>query len=310
MTGNIEIADARGPDVCCDRAVHREQEGTTGASLHDTSTDSQEVLALLRQLQADSLQVLDQVRPELDDRQAVGVNAKGDKQRDFDIVADEWIRQWLSEHFESGVVESEEQKGAFEFGSGKHGYRFIIDPVDGSDNFARGLPLSAISLAMLPRQLALSTDGVAYALVGDTSGPGAVVAARGNGAESNGQRVHTSKTRRLRDAFVSCELNHWAPDASLAELMRSCSGMRVYGCASRALCLVAVGALDAHIDVRNRLTPESFLAASLLVTEAGGHICRLDGGALGPFQSLQDRTTLVAASTRELAQEIINALAR
>ena len=213
----------------------------TSAPLHDTLTDSQEMLALLRQLQVDSLQLLDQVRRMLDRSQAIGVNAKGDNQKHFDIAADEWIRQWLSEHFESGVVESEEQTGAFEFGSGKQGYRFIVDPVDGSDNFARGLPLSAISMAMLPRQTALSTDGVIYALVGDTSGPGAVVAARGNGAYSDSQRAHTSETRRLRDAFVSCELNHWAPDASLAELMQTCSGMRVYGCASRALCLVAVG---------------------------------------------------------------------
>ncbi|MDK1039568.1 MAG: inositol monophosphatase family protein [Actinomycetota bacterium] len=281
----------------------------TSTLLHDTSTDSQEMLALLRQLQVDSLQLLDQVRPGPDPSPAVGVNGKGDNQKHFDIAADEWIRQWLSDHFESGVVESEEQTGAFEFGSGEQGYRFIVDPVDGSDNFARGLPLSAISLAMLPRQTSLSTDGVIYALVGDTSGPGAVVAARGSGAYSDRQRLHTSETRRLRDAFVSCELNHWAPDTSLAELMRTCSGLRVYGCASRALCLVAEGALDAHVDVRSRLTPESFLAASLLVTEAGGHICRLDGGALGPFQSLQDRTTLVAASTKELSEEITNALA-
>ena len=280
------------------------------APLHDTSMDYQEMLASLRQLQVDSLQVLDQVRPGLDHRQAVGVNAKGDRQMHFDIAADEWIRKWLSEHFESGVVESEERTGVFEFGSGKQGYRFIVDPVDGSDNFARGLPLSAISLAMLPRHTSLCTDQVVYALVGATSSQEAAVAARGHGAYSDSQRLVTSKTRRLCDAFVSCELNHWAPDASLAQLMQTCSGIRVYGCASRALCLVAVGALDAHIDARSRLTPESFLAASLLVTEAGGHICRLDGEALGPFQSLQDRTTLVAASTKELAEEIINALER
>jgi len=277
-------------------------------SLHHTPPDSQETLALLRQLQSDSLQVLEQVRPSLDQGEAVGVNAKGDDQKSFDVAADEWIRQWLTTHFESGVVESEERTDAFEFGRSEQGFRFIVDPVDGSDNFARGLPLSAVSLAMLPRQTSLSTDGVAYALVGDTSGPGALVAARGDGAYCGTHRLHTSKTRRLGDAFVSCELNHWAPDAALAELMRTCSGLRVYGCASRALCLVAAGALDAHIDVRIRLTPESFLAASLLVTEAGGHICRLDGGVLGPFQSLQDRTTFVAASTRELAEEIVNAL--
>jgi myo-inositol-1(or 4)-monophosphatase len=268
------------------------------------------MLGLLRQLHADSLRVLEQMRPGSGPREAVGVNAKGDDQKPFDIAADEWIRQWLSEHFESGVVESEEQTVAYEFGRSAQGFRFIVDPVDGSDNFARGLPLSSVSLAVLPRQISLSTDGVSYALVGDTSGPGALVAARGEGAYSGSQRLHTSETRRLGDAFVSCELNHWAPDASLAELMRTCAGLRVYGCASRALCLVAVGALDAHVDVRSRLTPESFLAASLLVTEAGGHICRLDGGALGPFQSLQNRTTLVAASTRELAEEIINALVR
>lgn len=283
----------------------------TRAPLHDTSTDSQEMFALLRQLQVDSLPILDQVRPGLNHGQAVGVNAKGDDQKPFDIATDEWIRRWLSEHFESGVVESEERTSAFEFGSVEEGYRFIVDPVDGSDNFARGLPLSAISLAMLPRQTSLSTDGVIYASVGDTSGSGAVVAARGNGAyASDGRRLHTSEARRLSDSFVSCELNHWAPDASLANLMRTCAGIRVYGCASRALRLVAEGALDAHIDVRSRLTPESFLAASLIVTEAGGHICRLDGGALGPFQSLQDRTTLVAASTKELTEEIISALAR
>jgi len=281
------------------------------APLNDTSTDYRGTLALLRQLQVDSRQLLDQAQPGLDHSQTVGVNAKGDKQKHFDIAADEWIRQWLSEHFESGVVESEERKGAFEFGSGNQGYRFIVDPVDGSDNFERGLPLSAISLAMLPRQTSLSTDGVIYASVGDTSGSGSVVAARGNGAyASDGRRLHTSGTRRLSEAFVSCELNHWAPDTSLANLMGTCAGIRVYGCASRALCLVAEGALDAHIDVRNRLTPESFLAASLLVTEADGHICRLDGGTLAPFQSLRDRTTLVAASTKELTEEIINALAR
>ncbi len=262
------------------------------------------MLTLLRQLQADSLQVLEQLRPELSQGKTVGVNAKGDDQKSFDIATDEWI----TTHFESGVIESEERTNEFKFGHNEQGFRFIVDPVDGSDNFARGLPLSAISLAMLPRQMPLSIDEVAYALVGDTSRPEALVAARNNGAYSGDQRLSTSKIQRLEDAFVSCELNHWAPDASLSELMRTCSGLRAYGCASRALCMVAIGALDAHIDVRNRLTPESFLAASLLVTEAGGYICRLDGGALGPFQSLQDCTTLVAASTKKLAERIINVL--
>ena len=89
----------------------------TSAPLHDTSTDSQEILALLRQFQMDCYRFSRKIRPGLDHSQAVGVNAKDDDQKSFDIAADEWIRQWLSEHFESGVVESEEQTGAFEFGT-------------------------------------------------------------------------------------------------------------------------------------------------------------------------------------------------
>jgi len=94
----------------------------TSAPLYDPSTDSQEMFALLRQLKVDSLPFLDQVRPGPDHSQAVGVNAKGDDQKPFDIAADEWIRQWLSEHFESGVVESEERTSADEFGSVEQGY--------------------------------------------------------------------------------------------------------------------------------------------------------------------------------------------
>ena len=60
----------------------RGQDGMTSAPSHDTSTDSQERLRLPRPLQVDSLQVLDQVRPGLDQSEPVGVNAKGDEQFD------------------------------------------------------------------------------------------------------------------------------------------------------------------------------------------------------------------------------------
>ena len=73
--------------------------------------------------------------------------------------------------------------------------------------------------------------------------------------------------------------------------------------------MVAVGALDVHIDATNQLTPEGLLAASLIVTEAGGHLCTVAGHAIGPFRSLQDRTTLIAAANQELAEDIVRILA-
>ncbi len=280
------------------------------AGLQKPSSSWQEMIALLKRLHHESLAHLQQLRPEVASAATVGINAKGDRQRHFDVAADRWIRSWLTEHCASGVVESEEETDVLELGNEQDGYRFIVDPVDGSDNYARGLPLSALSVAILPRDAPLRVDQVLYGLVGDASRDDPVVAARDQGAYRGAGRLHTSKVNRLRDAVLSCELNHWAPNGSLAKTLESCAGVRAYGCASRALCLVAEGALDAHIDVRSRLTPESFLAGSLRVTEAGGYVSRLDGKPLGPFRSLQDCTTLVAAATRELAEEIIDVISK
>ena len=243
-----------------------------------------------------------------DDGSAVtGYNAKGDRQRRFDVLIDKWVRDWLTRRDVRGVVLSEELDDV-ELGAADGGHSFVVDPVDGSDNFARGLPLSALSIAVLPRSTPLAPEHVVHAMVGDLAEPTPILASRGQGAHQSGRRLQTSRVRKLRDAVVSFELNHWSPDNALAETLQICAGVRAYGCASRALCLVATGALDAHVDVRRRLTPESFLAASLVVAEAGGLVVQLDGSPLGPFNGLQDRTTLIASATPDLLKEIINAI--
>ena len=195
-----------------------------------------------------------------------------------------------------------------ELGVPDGGYCFVVDPVDGSENYARGLPLAALSIAVLSRGAPLAPENVIHAIVGDVAEPTPILGSRGKGAHQCGRRLKTSEVRKLRDALVSFELNHWSPDRALAETLHICAGVRAYGCASRAMCLVASGSLDAHVDVRRRLTLESFLAASLLVMEAGGQVVQLDGSSPGPFSGLRDRTTLIAAATPELVKEIVNAI--
>ena len=67
--------------------------------LHHILPDSEEMLGLLWQLQADYLRIFDQMRPGQDPREAVGVNAKGDDRKPCDIAADAWIRELLSNPF-------------------------------------------------------------------------------------------------------------------------------------------------------------------------------------------------------------------
>ena len=244
-------------------------------------------------------------------RRATGeINAKGDAQRGFDVAAHDWVKSWLIEHCDGGLIESEEATEGTSFGPSGSGYRFVVDPVDGSDNFARGLPLAALSVAVLPREASVGVETVLAALVGDAQGGWSAIAERGVGSFSGTEQLATSGTARLEEAAISCELNHWAPPKSFARVIASVRAVRCYGCASRAISLVASGRLDAHVDVRGRLTPESFLAAARVLEEAGGALCTARGQALGPFQNIRERTTLVAAATKELANEIVEQLGR
>lgn len=234
-------------------------------------------------------------------------NPKGDRQQAFDLAADATVRRILEEEFDSGIILSEESD-EHHFGRAKPVYRFVIDPVDGSDNWSRRLPLSSVAIAVLPADAPIALDRVIAALTGDLEGENAAVCVRGTGAYRGTNRIRAASTRRIKDAFVSCELNHFAPTSQLGALFASARAVRSYGCASRAIALVADGSLDAHIDVRGRLTPESFLAAATVLQEAGGCVLDARGNTLPAFTDLCQRTTIVAAATEELAREIIETL--
>jgi len=235
-------------------------------------------------------------------------NAKGDVQRPFDLMADSVVLRCLEREFGSGIVLSEESNSS-RFGTGISTHRFVVEPVDGSDNWAQGLPLSSVSIAVLQVEGPIALNRVLYSLVGGVEAAFPTITIRGEGAFQGSKCLQVSGRRSIRDAFLSCELNHSIPSDPLASLLGQARAVRCYGCASLAVTLVASGALDAHIDVRGRLTPESFLAAALALEEAGGCLVGADGEPLGEFLSLSHRSKIIAAATPQLAQEIVDVLA-
>ena len=237
----------------------------------------------------------------------IGINRHGHLQQPFDVAADQVVLEELRASFPDGLVLSEES-GFQRFGDSAPRWRFLVDPVDGSDNRSRRLPLSAVSIAVLEPEGPLALHQVRWAVVGDFDEDLPLVAARELGCHRGEEAASVSEVRVLRDAFVSCELNHFAPTRRLATVLSRARGVRSYGCASRALALVACGSLDAHLDMRGRLTAESFLAAAFMVEQAGGCVLDLDGSG---FQHLTDLTAtarIVAAATPELAHEIAHEL--
>ncbi len=244
---------------------------------------------------------------EADPTRSDRINPKGDVSYGFDLASDEQACRFLGRELGPVRILSEEG-GEVDTEGGPPGFRVVLDPVDGSDNQARGLPLAAVSAALLPVEGPLHPSRVEWALVGGIEEEVPRLAARGRGAYHGGVRQRVSGVSSLKDAMISFDLNHFAPPPAVGGLMARARGVRAYGCASRAISLVAAGALDAHVDVRARLTPESFFAAALILEEAGGCLLSPDGKELGEARGLTDRMSLIAAASRELSEEIVEAL--
>ncbi len=143
--------------------------------------------------------------------------------------------------------------------------RWIVDPIDGTRNFLRGLPVWATLVA-------LERDGrVVCSVVSAPALGHRWWAAAGEGAWRDGERIHVSAVERLADAAVACT---YGRDLAAAE-------PRVWH--ARGLgdfwqhVLVAEGALDGAVDAHLKVW--DFTAVGLIVAEAGGRTGALDGGA-------------------------------
>jgi len=157
--------------------------------------------------------------------------------------------------------------------------RWIIDPIDGTRNFSRGLPVWATLLA-------LERDGTV--VCGVVSAPALGHrwwAARGEGAWCDGERIRVSSVGALHDAAVSC-----SQASDLALLEQRVWHARGIGDFWQHM-LVAEGALDAAVDAR--LAIWDYAAVALVVAEAGGRSGAPDGAAARPQEQLVSTNGLV-----------------
>jgi histidinol-phosphatase len=150
--------------------------------------------------------------------------------------------------------------------------RWILDPIDGTRNFSRGVPIWATLIA-------LERDG--EIVCGVVSAPALARrwwASRGDGAFMNGERLHVSEVRSLGDAVLSAT---YAADLAVLEpLAWHARGLGDFW----QHALVAEGSVDAAIDAELALW--DYAAPSLIVTEAGGRITALDGGPVRPYEKI------------------------
>lgn len=152
------------------------------------------------------------------------------------------------------------------------GYRFIVDPIDGTTNFIWDYKHSAVSIALANREVIVT--GLVYNPFLDEL----FWAEIGNGAFMNGERIMASQ-RRLNEGLVifgtsPYDRNRAAETFALAQhLYENAMDVRRTGSAALDLCYIACGRCDLYYEMM--LSPWDYAAASLIVNEAGGIVSTL-----------------------------------
>ncbi|MBI5835677.1 MAG: inositol monophosphatase [Candidatus Eisenbacteria bacterium] len=179
-------------------------------------------------------------------------------------------------------------------------YRWVIDPLDGTTNFAHGYPFVCTSVAVV-------RDGRALAgAVLDPVRDELFSAALGQGARCNGRRIRVSAVRRLREALL---VTGFPYDVFIRSrrvvrefelFLPRVQGVRRDGSAALNLCYVACGRFDGFWELR--LHPWDVAAGSLIAAEAGARVTDYSGGRydLSGRETIASNGLLHAAMKRVL----------
>lgn len=195
-----------------------------------------------------------------------------------DVQAEQEIIKQLRRAYPGHAILAEESGFTGpESGSGDAEYTWVIDPLDGTTNFIRGIPHYAVSIACLRGRR------IEHAVIVDPVRREEFTASRGKGAQLNGHRIRVSRLPSLDAALLGTGIpfrghrEKFLPayGETLAKLAGQCAGIRRAGAAALDLAYVAAGRLDAFWELG--LSPWDMAAGALLVREAGGLVADMDG---------------------------------
>jgi myo-inositol-1(or 4)-monophosphatase len=221
---------------------------------------------------------------------------------DADHASEKVMLELLRQRFPEHAVLAEESGG-----STGNGFRWILDPLDGTTNYSHRVPHFCVSVAVE------GPDGLLAGVIHDPVREETFAASRGGGATLNDEPIRPAETGDLDGALLCTGFPYDVrerPEAPLGlfnRLMRRCQGIRRFGSAALDLAYVACGRFDGFFEFG--LKPWDIAAGVLLVQEAGGRVSRVDGEPLdlsvgdivgaapGVYEALRDET-------REFLKEI------
>lgn len=210
-------------------------------------------------------------KEKFDDPHRVRLKGPRDLVTEVDLACEEAIREILAAHTPDAAILGEEEG---ETGSGEA--KWIVDPLDGTVNYAHGCPLFCVSIAYE------SGGTIEAGAIYDPLRDEMFTAEKGCGAFLNGVPVNTTRCERLEDSLLAtgfpydCRTNPKNNLSVFCTMTKLTHGVRRLGAAALDLAYVAAGRLDGFWEMG--LKPWDVSAGALLVVEAGGRVTSITGG--------------------------------
>lgn len=219
------------------------------------------------------------------------VSSKGDCANivtDSDLKVQRYLYEKLKELVQDSGFYGEED----EFKDIEREYVWIIDPIDGTTNYSRGIPECAISVALV------KNGRVVLGVVYDIFKNEVFSAVAGDGAYHNGNRINVSQ-RSFENGLFCTAMSLYKKEYALVcndiiyEAYMQCNDVRRFGSCALELCYLAAGRCELYFEIR--VFPWDYAAAYLILTEAGGVLRGFGGKA----PDLTKPTALIGANNLE-----------
>lgn len=228
----------------------------------------------------------------------VGVGYSGDETIRADRVAEEIVLKRLSQIGNIEVMSEEAGRVLF----GKPDYRVVLDPLDGSSNFMRGIPVFAVSI----EARAGSTNEPVMAVIYEPMCRRAFWAERRRGAFLDGSRIQTNRERAFKECLFDMDLHTAADHTKFMKLVDSfrkfglsLKSFRSVGSCAVSLAYTACGILDGFLDFSRNSRMVDIAAGLTILEEAGGCITDMQGNSVR-----EGYDSVIACSTEQVNHKV------
>jgi len=212
-----------------------------------------------------------------------------------DVACQKAILKLIEKNFPSHDFLAEENG----FKTTGSAWRWVIDPIDGTTNFAHTMTHFSVSIALAYK------NEIVLGGVYDVCMDEIFLARKGKGATLNGKKIHVSSVKRVEDALLVTgfpyERAHRMPELlnRFEKFILACHDIRRLGSAALDMCWVAAGRFDGYWE--DCLNPWDIAAGKLILEEAGGKVTDYQGR---PWKNLNTFGTQTLASNGKIHREM------